>query len=113
MYDADSNIVHQRMAFADVGDSGSIALDHIKLITFETRYGWHGWHGLINVKLEGVNHFGDYSETILFQCVDCLPSSSSTDLGRLYLDPDMNGPQDLPGAANCQNSCTFKRGKIN
>ena len=102
--DADRHIVHQRkQSFAGVDESDSIVLDTIEFIRFDTNSA-DGFHGLINVKLDGVEQ--------LFHCIDCIPSSPSTKLSRLYLDTDMNGPQDLPGAANCQNTCTFKRGKI-
>ena len=102
VYDADSNIVHQRKpSFAKEDESDSIALNNIESIKFETNSA-DGFHGLISVKMEGINQ--------MFHCIDCLPSSSSTQLSRLYLDTDMNAHYNLPGAANCQNSCTFERG---
>ena len=98
MYDANSTIIYQRKpTFTNFDDSGSIVVDNIETITFHTNDGeW--FLGLINVRLDGVNQ--------LFHCIDCISSSSSTDLGRL----NMNGPQDLPGTANCRNTCTFRKG---
>ena len=102
VYDADSNLVHQRNpSKARENESDSIALNNIETIKFETNSD-DGFHGLISVKKEGINQ--------VFHCIDCLPSSSSTELSRLYLDTDMKAHYSLPGAANCQNSCTFERG---
>ena len=102
-YDADSNIIYKRNPIATkFGDSDVILINNVETIKFETNHD-DGFLGLINVKMDGVNQ--------LFHCIDCISSSSSTELGRLYVDTDMNGPsQDLPGTANCQNTCTFKRG---
>lgn len=50
-------------------------------------------------------------EKQVFQCINCHPSSPSTELAYIYLDDSaMNGDLALPGAANCDTTCTFKKG---
>ena len=70
----------------------------IKRIEFKTNTN-DGGHFFIDVEKNG--------EKLPFTCTDCLSTSKSLALGKLYLDGDMNGPQGLPGSANCQNQCEF------
>jgi len=47
-----------------------------------------------------------------FRCTNCLPNSPSLQLGRLYLDGNINGGfMNLPNTANCEISCEFVLGK--
>ena len=98
-------MVAQRQSFnINLGESGVIVVNNIETIKFDTRYD-DGFLGLINVKMDGVNQ--------AFYCVDCTDSSSSMELGRLYLDLYMNGyelKKDLPETAYCLETCTFRRG---
>ena len=84
---------------ADDGESDRIELSSVaERITFETD-STNGFYGLIDVTIDG--------KTQMYQCIDCLVNSPSTQLGLLYLDLDMNGPQNVPGASNCKKTCTF------
>ena len=98
--------MYQRIpAYADDGESDRIELSSVvERITFETD-SWNGFYGLINVTING--------ETQMYQCIDCLENSPSTQLGLLYLDKGiMNGPQDVPDASNCQDTCTFIKSEL-
>ena len=125
VFDENDHIVAQRNPMqTNWGASGFISVNNIETIKFETNSP-DGFLGLISVKM-GI--FGGFLSDVwqqqvlpnpVFHCIDCIASSSSTELGSLYLDTDMNEPQDLPGTANCQNTCTFRKihapppGKIN
>ena len=102
MYDAQRNIVYRRKpSSANKDEVGSISLNDIDSIKFETN-NRDGFIGFFKVAKNGSNE--------AFHCVDCLSTSSSTELSRLYLDTDMSIPQDLPKTAYCQNKCTFEKG---
>ena len=73
-------------------------IDNIETIRFDANTK-DGFLGFINVKKEGVNQ--------RFECVNCLSSSTTTKLARVYLDID-NTPYDSPGTAHCDTTCTFK-----
>ena len=47
-----------------------------------------------------------------FHCNNCLSNSPTFDLKNIYIDSDMNGDQNLPDTANCQNSCRFVSGEL-
>jgi len=47
-----------------------------------------------------------------FHCTNCLSNSPTFDLKNIYIDSDMNGEQNLPDTANCQNSCHFVSGEL-
>ena len=98
-FDANNQIVYQRLpSLTKFGDTDLIAVDNIETIRFNTNTE-NGLLGLINVKREGVIQ--------RFECVDCLPSSTTTELARVYLDMN-NTPYDSPGTAHCDTTCTFK-----
>ena len=103
-YDGDHNLLYQRKpAIAADGESDRIDLASVvESITFETTFG-NGFYGLIEVTING--------EKQLYECIDCLPNSPSTTLGMIYLDTNMDGPQDEPGASNCKKTCTFIKSK--
>jgi hypothetical protein len=86
-----SHIDHGDRVFVD-GDIGTIILEN-------------GTSNGVHLHFE-VTRNGKKQE---FYCKNCLSSSQSTKLGRLYIDSDMNGNQGISGAANCKNSCTFVR----
>ena len=107
LYDINGNVLYQRLpANANVGDSESIKiLSTIDSISFETNSP-DGFMGFVEVRIAG--------EKQLFNCTNCHASSPSTELSYIYLDKaTMNGDLDLPGAANCENTCTFQRGICN
>lgn len=85
-----------------VNNAGSVTVTgKVVKIEFDTHSN-DGLHIFIDVTYEGVkqNYF----------CKNCLSNSPSLQLGRLYLDVDMNGNKNLPGASNCQTSCEFVLG---
>ena len=102
-YDKSGNVLHQRLpSFADTGDSEEHKVSaEIYSITFETN-SWDGFYGLFEVTTDGVKQS--------YTCINCLPSSPSTELGRIYIDKEpMNGALDVEGAANCPTSCHFTK----
>ena len=103
-YDIDHNLLYQRnSSHAAKGDSDRISLASVaESITFKTDSG-DGFYGLINVTING--------EIQVYECIDCVSNSPSITLGMLYLDTNMDGPQDEPGASNCRNTCTFMKSK--
>ena len=105
-YDGNHNLLYQRIpSHAAAGESDRIVLASVaESITFETWVG-DGFYGLINVTING--------EIQVYECIDCVPNSPSTTLGMLYLDTNMDGPQDEPGASNCRNTCTFIKSNTN
>ena len=81
--------------------SGSVTVTgEVDRIGFETNTN-DGIHLLINISQNG--------EKQNYFCKNCLSNSPSLQLGRLYLDSDMNGPNYLNGASNCKNSCEFEK----
>ena len=106
LYDELDNILHQRLpSHAALGDGESIQSSSIiDSITFETN-GQKGFYGLVNVTIAGRKQ--------LYTCVDCGQDSPSTNLSRLYLDlVPTDGDRNVAGAANCETTCTFKRGSL-
>ena len=101
-YDADMKILHQRSPTkAEMGESESIEFSsNVESITFSTDSG-DGFVGIVNVTIAG--------EEIFYSCIDCLVTSPSTILGKIYVDLESNGPQNLPETANCKETCTFTR----
>ena len=98
--------MYQRIpSIAYVGESDRIELSSVvERITFETDF-TNGFYGLINVTMNG--------EIQMYQCIDCLVNSPSTQLGLIYLDKGiMNGPQNVPDASNCQDTCTFIKSEL-
>ena len=96
LFDANDNIVGQRKPIYTDTD-GFISVNSIETIKFATNNP-DGFLGLITVTMQG--------EKQVFHCIDCLPSTT-TELGRLFLDTDMSIPKDLPGTAYCKDTCTF------
>jgi hypothetical protein len=85
-----------------VGGSGYVdVFGDVERLIFKTSNN-DGAHLIIKLTKDGLEQ--------PFVCKNCLPNSPSLKLGRLYLDGDMNGPQNLASASNCQNSCEFVKG---
>jgi hypothetical protein len=83
------------------GGSGEIyTKEKIERIRFHNFEKVDGIYLDINVTKNG--------EKLDYECVNCLESSTSFDLGRLYLDTDMNGKINQSNTAHCQASCEFK-----
>ena len=102
-YDADNNIlIKSRPKLTKFNKSFVITVNNLETIKFETNSeSKDAFLGLISVEtVDGVLEE--------FHCIDCDASSSSTELGRLYLDTDIT--RNIPGTAYCKQSCTFKRG---
>ena len=100
-YDANDKIVYEKPpSFTKFGEKGGFdkVVDNIERIVFITNTE-NGFLGLITVKRDGVN--------LQFECLNCLSSSSTTELSRIYLDID-NAPYDSPGTAHCDTVCTFR-----
>ena len=100
-FDANNKIVYQRLpSLTKFDDSDLIAVDNIETIRFNTNTG-DGFLGLINVKMDGVNQH--------FECLNCRSSSNTTELGRIYLDTNLDTNDKTPGTAHCDTTCTFQR----
>ena len=62
-----------------------------------------GWQGIVSMT-------GPGNRAVPYICTNCLANSPSKQLGKITLDADMDMDTNLPGHANCQNSCEFVLG---
>ena len=69
-------------------------------VKFNTEGHTDGFHGRFEVRDENGNQR-------LFECTGCENTSTSLNLGSLYLDSDQDGNIDRPNNANCRDNCNF------
>mgnify|MGYP000157304266 CR=1 FL=1 len=88
--------------YFEAGSGEVYTNQEIKRIVFSNDDSTDGIYLIINVTKNG--------EKLNYLCSNCQSSSPSMELGRLYIDGDMNGKMDFPGMAQCRKSCEFIQG---
>ena len=90
--------------YFEAGSGEVYTNEEIKRIVFSNGDSLDGIYLIINVTKNG--------EKLNYFCSNCQQRSPSTELGRLYIDGDMNGKTDLPDLAQCKKSCEFIQGMV-
>jgi len=101
LYGTDGNILQQINPYYENGYGDVFVPESIGRIRFDNGGSNDGIHLLINITKNG-EHLNN-----TYYCIDCESDSTSLELGRLYLDGDMDVSTHYSNVANCNTTCEF------